>query len=791
MEKIKKMLVTSATRRLGLLEYDIEGNMRFIQKTIWMSRKTVDELLCVKVEYKKGRRVLTFDGNMEDNDLINNYNFFYFSQVLNYAFSYENIELFFRDLLDKILSKTIDMSTSKFILDIIKRELSIKHDVVEVVQATTGKAPVTERIATPPSPTVPTIEAPPKYENYMGVLKTLLKEYTLISGVFLFKNNKYDHHKVRLFKILNDMKTEVVAEPVDLEDWEGFLLGQKNYCLTKNIDETAEALETAIEALETAKVAEKSENPEEATPSKVLPPNVDREKQPTLAAGKAYEKAKIAHNNANVQSSKNDLDYIIRELDIFPKPVVVDEVQIWLKEAKALSPNYDEILAEPGEADHPDATKMLEKMKVATILSYTLNKVEIAINQQIDKLYYFTRLPLHDLFSMLYDMDKKYLKSHSSSIIDHSIATMLLLTIIVEQNSSKNVCRMCRLYYSSAKKTDFLLNRHVNDSNQTNYFCYLRSRSISLSECLLGTFTDGVNAFIVDPPPPPETLKLYETQCRGMTSSDFIEQVYGEERLHGEERLDGEELTLFLNITIMDLTQEEMKSIVREYLRIKNEITQYDTLIEAEIISGDLHKEEYFEERKKIFVIKKNYILSFLRRLEVDISNGKQANRIELEYAPQLKYLDLFEFDTVSTETFDPSHIKFATVINPVSETTVNDIREFMETWGLVPSDNIDMVISFFDDDENGVISDKELQDTVLTYYFHEECCLDSFSKFDLDHDGLIDLDEFIDYFIHLGLGDDRPTIKTIFNELDKSKDNKISYREFKYLFQLQKTFTL
>ena len=771
MKKIKKMLVTSATRRLGLLEYDIEGNMQFIQKTIWMSRKTVDELLCVKVEYKKGRRVLTFDGKMEDNDLINNYNFFYFSQVLNYAFSYENIELFFRDLLDKILSKTIDMSTSKFILDIIKRELSRKQDVAEVVQATIGKAPATEPKATL------TIE-PPKYKDYMGVLKNLLKkEYMLISGVFLFKNNKYDHHKVRLFKILNDMKPEVV----DLEDWERFLLGQKNYCLAKNIDEATKALETAIVALKAATVAlkaatvaEKSENPEETPPSKVLPPNVDREKQLSIEAGKAYKKAKIAHNNANVQSSKNDLDYIIRELDTFPKPVVVDEVQIWLKEAKALSPNYDEIVAvtESGGANHQDTSKMLEQMKVATILSYTLNKVEIAINQQIDKLYYFTRLPLHDLFSMLYDMDQKYLKSHSSSIIDHSIATMLLLTIIVEQNSSKNVCRMCRLYYSSAKKTDFLLNRHVNDSNQTNYFCYLRSRSISLSECLLGTFTDGVNAFIVDPPPPPETLKLYETQCRGMTSSHFIE------------RLDDEERTLFLNITIMDLTQEEMKSIVREYLRIKNEITHYDTLIEAEIISGDLHKEEYFEERKKIFVIKKNYILSFLRRLEVDISNGKQANRIELEYAPQLKYLDLFEFDTVSTETFDPSHIKFGTVINPESETTVNDIREFMETWGLVPSDNIDMVISFFDDDENGVISDKELQDTVLTYYFHEECCLDSFSKFDLDHDGLIDLDEFIDYFIHLGFGDDRPTIKTIFNKLDKSKDNKISYREFKSLLQ-------
>ena len=422
-------------------------------------------------------------------------------------------------------------------------------------------------------------------------------------------------------------------------------------------------------------------------------------------------------------------------------------------------------------------------MKVATILSYTLNKVEIAINQQIDKLYYFTRLPLHDLFSMLYDMDKKYLKSHSSSIIDHSIATMLLLTIIVEQSSSKNVCQMCRLYYSLAKKTDIPLNTHVNDSNETNYFCYLRSRSISLSQCLLDTFTNGVNAFIVDPPPP-KLLKHYDTQCRGMTSFDFSKS------LDDEERLDGEERTLFLNITIMDLTQEEMKSIVREYLRIKNEITHYDTLIEAEIISGDLHKQEYFEERKKIFVIKKNYILSFLRRLEVDISNGKQASQIELEYAPQLKYLDLFEFDAVSTETFDPSHIKFASVINEEPETTVKDIRKFMETWGFVPSDNIDMVISFFDDDENGVISDKELQDTVSTYYFHEECCLDSFSKFDLDHDGLIDLDEFIDYFIHLGFGDDdRPTINALFKSLDKNKDSKISYSEFKSSFQ--KTFTL
>lgn len=922
MEKIKKMLVSRATRRLGLLEYDIERNIEFSENTIWMARKTLNELLCVTVEYKKGRRVLTFNGRLEDTDLVNNYNFFYFSQVLNYAFSYENIELFFRELLENILSKTIDMTTSMFILDLIKRELSRKQDVVEVVEAADGAgaadgtgsgagagAGAEASTDSTDSPMDASAEetaeqmADSTYKTLGNMLDTIYDEF---KTPVLFKNNKYDHHKVKLFRILRDMKREPhgVMKPEATRTVEQFLLGKPYYQSPKafNLPKACPAGGASSE--------ESQHMPWAAVRFlRAIP----------FVAPRVYYAPKV-------QDSKNDLNNIIISL-ASSKPGG-GMVQIWLDEAKALSPNYDgladpqvgvnanQITAYPKfkvecNEDIPQTFKLvpvnatpnecmtladeaviiLEQMKVTTILSYTLNKVEIAINQQIDKLYYFTRLSLYDLCSMLYEIDNKYLKSNNSSIVEHLFTTLLLLTIIVEQSSSKTVCPVCKIYYDLSKSNISIDSSHDNGKGK-NYFCYLRSRSISLSQYLLDKFTDGINAFIIERPVFAETVDHGENQCRELTiSNDLDPHTYDTVKY----------------IAKIDLTQEEVNYIVSEYVRLRDadmkvaksivepakiitinpseawveylaangtklasserssisrrttevdgqnmdvvdevpgivlkrvaagiivhsigpmaqalgckkgaklisvcdvgEVARYQTMGITEL---DLAVQSRIKQEAPFFFVfspgacwgnqedsllastlehqQYQLLYSVLANLKKDTVNLINIRRIDLEYVPQLKYLDAI---CISPQQQPPwlSKIKFTNVINKGSSeqggSTIKSIREFMETWGLVPSDNIDMIISFFDYDENGLISNKEIQDTVLTYYFHEECYRDLFSKFDLDDDKRINLCEFIDYFTHLGFGEDsRDKLLAIWNWL--AADNSyIGFKEFDKLYTI------
>lgn len=738
MDEIKGLLVTAVINRLKILQFIVENPPSGVirETKIWMTLDDANSLACAKITgSKSGEKVLYFDGKYQKGDLAHRINFFYYSDLNYLAFGYENIEYFFNHMLEKISSTSIDIQTAKILLSMLENQIalsqesyvdySLKTDLVEGDGQTQTPGEVVREAAE--------VVAGAATDAVTKIVKEAEELAEEVLGAAVETRGTPSKRAYEL--LVNKITTTTVKEVMIYKNTRG------NYHKLKLLQIFTDDSTILMKSVEGGRIDNNVRD---------------------LLLGKKYI------DEAGEDITLSFIVVAFKEAELDSK--VPTDISIWLKEAESLIP-----LPQIDTSPNVNVIKIKKSLCVATMLSYTFKKMALVSQQTVAKLFYFMKLSHRELVEVLSAIDKTYLTSSHIKTAEYCVSTLLILSLL---NNDNKLCHTCELHYSGvslrATKSE---NAHLTKDGGANYTCYFVSRVNMLSDLLNKRTDDRAIKLFMYPPVP-----FVEKQYSHCVLSESVSTVAMTTSSTDSDDSD----PLLKKLENIDLTDEQRSSTIKEHERYEREISQITTELHSDHFLST-EQREYLKQQLKLLNLKKKYLHDILIQISDSIATSTTPGIINLNYCPLLLYLELFQIDP-SSDDFDVLKYNFTNVIKDGTPLTMKDIMDFMKKYGYLPTYDVQSIEDDIDTDHDNKISESELKHQVLTHYVHEDCCLALFRDFDTDSDGFIDFDEFMAFFNYMGIKskETEPYIKQMFVSLDTNKDRKISYMEFKSLFELQ-----